>query len=253
MFYTLSAAPESDKSTASVPPCHVTAHPLHASTSCEKSFSQFGNTTYSSNTPRFICQAAFGVFLLLVESPLLVTLRFVRRSHPKPEEPEILRLITFQLLKGAPVRRRFHFPKWAVRTGLRTGKTQQNVLGFSPHHRYLSVEPLEDRRLLAVGLQLGVTIQAAAAPTFNLTAPTSGTFTVGQTVPIQWTAGNVAAGSTVALCYDTDTSFGGATWITFGQAATAPAPTIGTPPACRRARTISAATSIRAARRTTPT
>ena len=28
-------------------------------------------------------------------------------------------------------------------------------------------------------------------PTFNLTAPTSGTFTAGQSVPIQWTAGNV--------------------------------------------------------------
>jgi hypothetical protein len=188
---------------------------------------------------------AFGVFLLLVESPSLVTLRFVRRSHPKPEEPEILRRITFQLLKGAPVGRRFHFPKWAVRTGLRTGKTRQNVLGLSPHHRYLSVEPLEDRRLLAVGLGLGnppcasqcqtlanpatgltaevqsgalpVTIQAAAAPTFNLTAPASATFTVGQTVPIQWTAGNVAAGSTIALCYDTGTFFGNATWITFSQ------------------------------------
>ena len=51
-----------------------------------------------------------------------------------------------------------------------------------------------------------------------MTGPTSGTFTVGQSVPIQWTAGNVAAGSTIALCYDTGTSFGNATWITFGQA-----------------------------------
>ena len=39
-----------------------------------------------------------------------------------------------------------------------------------------------------------------------MTGPTSGTFTAGQTVPIQWTAGNVAAGSTVNLCYDTDTA-----------------------------------------------
>ena len=52
-------------------------------------------------------------------------------------------------------------------------------------------------------LTQSITIQAAALPTFNLTAPTSGTFTAGQTVPIQWTAGNVAAGSTIDLCYDT--------------------------------------------------
>ena len=56
-------------------------------------------------------------------------------------------------------------------------------------------------------------------PTFTLAGPTSGTFTVGQKVPIQWTAGNVAAGSTVALCYDTDTRCNGnETWIKFGQA-----------------------------------
>ena len=68
-------------------------------------------------------------------------------------------------------------------------------------------------------LTQSITIQAAAAPTFNLTAPTSGTFTAGQTVPIQWTAGNVAAGSTICLCYDKGTSFSNVTWITFGQTA----------------------------------
>ena len=52
----------------------------------------------------------------------------------------------------------------------------------------------------------------------TLTAPTSGSFTAGQTVPIQWTAANVAAGSTIALCYDKGTAFSNVTWITFGQA-----------------------------------
>ncbi len=68
-------------------------------------------------------------------------------------------------------------------------------------------------------LTQSITIQAAAAPTFNLTAPTSGSYTAGQTVSIQWAAGNVVAGSTIALCYDTGTSFSNATWITFNQAA----------------------------------
>ncbi len=44
-------------------------------------------------------------------------------------------------------------------------------------------------------------------PSFALSGPISGTFTVGQTVPIQWTAGNVKAGSKISLCYDADASF----------------------------------------------
>ena len=57
-------------------------------------------------------------------------------------------------------------------------------------------------------------------PAFTLTAPASGTFSVGQTIAIQWTAANVPAGSTVALCYDTDTLWNGnENWITYNQAA----------------------------------
>jgi len=44
-------------------------------------------------------------------------------------------------------------------------------------------------------------------PTFTLTAPKSGTFTIGQNVSVQWNAANVGSGSTISLCYDTD-----ATW-----------------------------------------
>jgi hypothetical protein len=69
-------------------------------------------------------------------------------------------------------------------------------------------------------LTQAITVQAGPAPTFSLTSPTYGTFTVGQTVPILWTANNAATGSTVALCYDTNTGWGsGETWITFSQAA----------------------------------
>jgi hypothetical protein len=65
------------------------------------------------------------------------------------------------------------------------------------------------------------TLTVLSVPTFTLTSPTSGTFTAGQTVSIQWTASNVAAGSTVSLCYDQDTIWwnGNETWIEVGQVA----------------------------------
>ncbi len=60
----------------------------------------------------------------------------------------------------------------------------------------------------------------SATPTFALTGPTSGSYTAGQTVPIQWTAGNVGTGSTISLCYDTDTVFNGNEhWIEIDQVA----------------------------------
>ena len=45
--------------------------------------------------------------------------------------------------------------------------------------------------------------------TFAVTGPTSGSYQAGQTVGIQWTAGNVVAGSTISLCYDSDATFNG--------------------------------------------
>ncbi len=61
--------------------------------------------------------------------------------------------------------------------------------------RRLRLESLEERALLAAS--------------FNLTAPTTGVFSAGQTISIQWTASNVVAGSTISLAYDTDTAFNG--------------------------------------------
>ncbi len=68
-------------------------------------------------------------------------------------------------------------------------------------------------------LATSITILAAPAPTFSLTGPTSGTFSVGNTVSITWNAANVPAGSTIALGYDTGTDFSNITWITYSQAA----------------------------------
>ena len=50
-------------------------------------------------------------------------------------------------------------------------------------------------------------ITITASPLFAVTGPKSGTFMAGQVVPILWTAENVASGSTISLCYDTDTIF----------------------------------------------
>jgi cyclophilin family peptidyl-prolyl cis-trans isomerase len=54
--------------------------------------------------------------------------------------------------------------------------------------------------------------------TFVLTGPTFGTYQVGSSIGIQWTAGNVASGEKISLCYDTDTSFNGNEhWIEIDQ------------------------------------
>ncbi len=45
------------------------------------------------------------------------------------------------------------------------------------------------------------------SPSFALSGPISGTYQAGQTINIQWTAGNVKAGSKISLCYDADASF----------------------------------------------
>jgi hypothetical protein len=69
-----------------------------------------------------------------------------------------------------------------------------------------------------------ITIQGPPAPTFAVTAPTSGTITAGQNVSIQWTAANIAAaGSTISLCFDQDKTVGNGneTWIEVNQVAAA--------------------------------
>ena len=54
-----------------------------------------------------------------------------------------------------------------------------------------------------------ITIIAAPKPSFRVTSPVSGTYTVGQDVKVYWLATNAPASSTVSLCYDTDTAFNG--------------------------------------------
>ncbi|MGA2796161.1 MAG: hypothetical protein ABSE63_01150, partial [Thermoguttaceae bacterium] len=59
------------------------------------------------------------------------------------------------------------------------------------------------------------------APTFTLTAPTSGTYAPGQSMTITWTSANVSANDVVTLCLDTDTTLlnGNEKWIEIDKAA----------------------------------
>ncbi len=63
------------------------------------------------------------------------------------------------------------------------------------------------------GAQLWAT-QNLGPPAFTLTGPTSGAFTAGQSVTVNWTAAGVTdSTTTVTLCYDTATDWSGAKLI----------------------------------------
>ena len=70
----------------------------------------------------------------------------------------------------------------------------------------------------ATGGILG-TFDVQLTATFSLTGPTSGVYTAGETVAIQWTAGGVLPGSKISLCVDEDTTLwnGNEHWITVDQ------------------------------------
>jgi hypothetical protein len=57
--------------------------------------------------------------------------------------------------------------------------------------------------------------------TFALTGPTSGTYTAGDTVSIEWTASGVVPGAKISLGYDADTVWwnGNERWIVIDQVA----------------------------------
>ena len=79
----------------------------------------------------------------------------------------------------------------------------------------------QEVRPFAVDTQ--TTVQPSVPPTFTLTGPTSGTFVPGQPITIQWTAANMAPGSTVSLCCDKDATWwnGNECWIEIDQATAA--------------------------------
>ena len=83
-----------------------------------------------------------------------------------------------------------------------------NTTGVAPGTYYLSGYMFDDGTSKAAfsNLTTPIVIAGASVPTFKLTGPTSGTFTAGTSVTIQWTAANVdtAGPSKISLGYDPD-------------------------------------------------
>ena len=112
-------------------------------------------------------------------------------------------------------------PKWieigAVSAANGAGSYSWNTSGIAAGTYYMAGYLYDANMGYLSHLTSAITIAAgAAAPSFTLTGPTSGTFTAGQTVTIQWTAANVAAGSSVSLAYDTTSNWGNPKWIEIG-------------------------------------
>ena len=84
-----------------------------------------------------------------------------------------------------------------------------NTTGVAPGTYYLAGYMYDGSKATFSHLGQAITITAPASQTFVLSGPTSGSFQKGASVTIQWTAGNVVAGSKISLCYDTDTTFNG--------------------------------------------
>ena len=100
-----------------------------------------------------------------------------------------------------------------------SGSYTWNTTGVAPGTYYVAGYLWSGTSAVFSHLMRSITVTAAATPTFGLSGPTSGTFTVGQSVPIQWMAGNVGAGSKISLCYDADNIWwnGNEHWIEVDQ------------------------------------
>ena len=91
-----------------------------------------------------------------------------------------------------------------------SGAYSWNTAGVTPGTYYLAGYMYDDGKTFTFShLAQAITITAAQPQTFAVLGPTLGTYQAGQTINIPWTAGGVVAGSTISLCYDTDTTFNG--------------------------------------------
>jgi cyclophilin family peptidyl-prolyl cis-trans isomerase len=86
------------------------------------------------------------------------------------------------------------------------GSYSWNTTNVSAGTYYLSGYMFDFSTSHALYSQLGAPIVIAPGPTFTVTGPSTGTFTAGTSVTIQWTAANVdvAGPSTISLVYDAD-------------------------------------------------
>lgn len=96
-----------------------------------------------------------------------------------------------------------------------------NTQGIKPGTYYIAGYLWSGSQPTFSHLTRAITIQGNST-TFALTAPTSGTYSAGSNVSIQWAASNVGSGSKISLCYDVDTRFNGnEKWIEIDQVAAA--------------------------------
>ncbi len=101
-----------------------------------------------------------------------------------------------------------------------SGSYTWNTAGVAPGTYYVGGYLYDNSTPYYSHLSSAITIAATAAPSFTITAPTSGTFTAGQTVTIQWTA-TADPGSKISLAYDTTTNWGNVKWIEIDAVAAA--------------------------------
>ncbi len=95
-----------------------------------------------------------------------------------------------------------------------------NISGVGPGSYYLAGYMFSGGVPVFSRIGTVLTVQTPPPATFKLTAPTTGTFSIGQTVPITWTAGQTSSGAKVSLCYDSDTTWNGnEKWIEVDQVA----------------------------------
>ena len=108
-------------------------------------------------------------------------------------------------------------PKWIEVNGVSgangAGSYTWNTSGIAPGTYYLAGYLDDAGRAYFSHLTTAISIAATGTPSFAVTGPTSGTFTAGQAVAIQWTAANIDAGSTISLAYDTTSNWGNPKWI----------------------------------------
>ncbi|MGO9109891.1 MAG: Calx-beta domain-containing protein [Thermoguttaceae bacterium] len=122
-------------------------------------------------------------------------------------------------------------PKWIevgkVSAANGSGSYSWNTTGLTAGTYYIAGYLYTTPSAAAVfsHLTTSFTVTAAAPPapppTFKLSGPASGSYSVGQTVSIQWTDTNVPSGSTISLAYDTTTNWGNAKWIEVGKVSAA--------------------------------
>jgi probable HAF family extracellular repeat protein len=100
------------------------------------------------------------------------------------------------------------------------GTYKWNTTGIAPGTYYVAGYLWSGKAIFS-HLTASCKIVAPPSPTFRVTAPTSGTYTVGQSVTVYWLISNASPSYTVNLCYDTDKVWNGnEKWLPIKKTAT---------------------------------